>query len=262
MRFEVLDSMSLPGNPAKPNEDSFSHSDSFACVFDGATVLGDHLMPGRSDAQWVAQFGARRLRAHADDGHAPRDALRAAAADAEKSFTALRSRPPAEGYETPYASLIALFIGDQGLEALWFGDCGALVRAPDGELSVVGDTISSRSRERDRVSKLTGPDGVAATEVRDKFLPSLRASRNRVNTKGGGWLFSPDVRCAKHANATKLALSDGSVILLASDGFFALVSDYARYTVGGLIAAAQSRGLAALGQEPREIEAADPKVVP
>jgi hypothetical protein len=102
MRFELLDSISLPGHPEKPNEDSFAHAVHFACVFDGATVLGEHLMPGPSDAQWIAQFGARRLRAHAEDSTTkPRDALRSASADAEKSFNALRRRGPAESYETP-----------------------------------------------------------------------------------------------------------------------------------------------------------------
>jgi hypothetical protein len=156
---------------------------------------------------------------------------------------------------------MAVFIRDERMDALWFGDCGGLIRAPSGELSVVGETIGSRSRERDRVSRLTGPDGVAATEVRDRFLPALRASRNRVNTKGGGWLFSPDPRCAKHASEARLAPPEGSLMLLASDGFFALVSDYARYTMEELLAAAQARGLAALGKELREIEAADPKGV-
>jgi serine/threonine protein phosphatase PrpC len=261
MRFELLDSVTLPGHPAKPNEDSFSHAARFASVFDGATVLGEHLMPGPSDAQWIAQFGARRLRAHAEDAMRPRDALRAAAADAEKSFAALRRRAPTEPYEMPYASLMALFIRDEHVEALWFGDCGALIQAPNGNLSIVGDTVGSRTREKSRVSRLAEPDGVAATEVRDKFLPALRTSRNRVNSKGGGWLFSPDVRSARYASDAKFTPQEASLLLLATDGFFALVSDYARYAMDELLAAAQSRGLAALGRELREIEAADPKGV-
>jgi hypothetical protein len=50
-----------------------------------------------------------------------------------------------------------------------------------------------------------------------------------------------------------------SLILLASDGFFALVSDYGRYSVEGLLSATERGGLAALGKELRAIEAADPK---
>jgi len=259
MQFELLESLSLPGDPSKPNEDSFSYAAGFACVFDGATVLGENLMPGRSDAQWIAQFGARRLRAHADEGGRPRDALRAAASDAQKSFNALRKRAPAETYETPLASLMALFARDDRLDAHWFGDCSALIRSPNGTISVVGEALKLRTRERNRVSQLAEPDGVAATAVREKFLPALRASRNRVNKAGGDWLFSPDAKCADHAAEAQLAVEPGSQILMASDGFFALVSDYRRYTVEALMEAAQSHGLTALGEELRAIEAADPK---
>lgn len=259
MQLDLLDSLSLPGDPSKPNEDSFLHAAGFACVFDGATVLGENLMPGRSDAQWIAQFGARRLRAHADDGGRPRDALRAAASDAEKSFKALRKRAPAETYETPLASLMALFVRHGMVDALWFGDCSALIRSPNGAVSVIGEALKARARERNRVSMLAEPDGVAATAVREKFLPALRASRNRVNKAGGEWLFAPDVKCTGHAAEAQLTVEPGSHILMASDGFFALVSDYGRYTVDALMDAAQSRGLAALGEELRAIEAADPK---
>jgi serine/threonine protein phosphatase PrpC len=260
MQFQHLDSISVPGDPTRPNEDSFSHASGFACVFDGATVLGEHLMPGPSDAQWIAQFGARRLRAHAESGlGAPRKMLRAAAGDAEKSFAALRKRAPVETYETPFASLMALFIRGEMIEALWFGDCAAVMKSPDGTVSVVGETLKVRARERDRVSNLAEPGGVAATAVREKFLPALRASRNRVNQKGGEWLFSPDAKCADHAAERQFIIEPGSLILLASDGFFALVSDYGRYSVDQLISAAEERGLTALGKELREIEAADPK---
>src|SRR5262245_9667243 len=128
MQFELIDSLSIPGDPSKPNEDSFSSGDGFVCVFDGATVLGENLMPGRSDAQWIAQFGARRLRAHAEStSGTPRDALGSAAADAEKSFKALRMRAPVETYETPYSSLMALFIRGEGVEVLWFCYCAAVI---------------------------------------------------------------------------------------------------------------------------------------
>ena len=41
MKLVVLDSLSLPGDPVKPNEDAFGHDDHAALVMDGATMLGD-----------------------------------------------------------------------------------------------------------------------------------------------------------------------------------------------------------------------------
>ncbi len=238
MHFKLLDSFTLPGDPTKPNEDSFAFGPRFACVFDGATVLSEHLMPGRSDAQWIAQFGARRLKAHVEAGDGLRDGLRAAAADAEKSFKALRKRPPEETFE--------------------IGDCAALIRTPDRAIAMLGETLARRGRERGRAQRMAGPKGGAGASVREKFLPALRASRNKVNTKDGDWLFAPDPRCADHADVARAAALPGSLVLLATDGFLALISDYEKYSPDTLLSAAEAGGLAALGQELRAVEAADP----
>lgn len=250
--------MSLPGDRTKPNEDAFAFAKTLrmAAVVDGATGLGERLMPGPSDAQWIASFAARRLRAHAEWGGSPRDWLRAAAHDAETSFNALKRRAPMEQYELPLASLIIASCSDRLLQLGWFGDCAALYRAPTGAFRVIGDTLQSRSKERDRAAKAgLAP---AAAGVRDEFLPTLRAARNRVNAKGGYWLFAPDHRCADRAQETSTEAVEGALLLLATDGFLALASDYQAYTPEALLTAAQTRGLGALGEELRAIEAVDP----
>jgi hypothetical protein len=260
MHLELLESLTIPGDPARPNEDSFAFAAVAATVFDGATGLGERLMPGPSDAQWIAQFGARRFRAYAESGEGSiRDWLRAAAADTEKSFRALRKRAPIENYEIAYASAVMVTPEEGALDVLWFGDCAALLRTEAGAFVLLGDTLDKRESERARVERLVKPGtrGPAATGVRDEFLPSLRASRNRVNT-GDEWLFAPDVLCADHARHARVAVAPDSHLLLASDGFLALASDYERYTPEGLFAAAQTRGLAALGEELRAIESSDP----
>jgi serine/threonine protein phosphatase PrpC len=260
MRLELIDSLTLPGDPAKPNEDSFAASPVAACVFDGATGLGERLMPGRSDAQWIAQFGARRFKAHAEAGDgAIRDWLRGAAADAEKSFKALRLRPPVENYEIAYASAIMAAPEEDGISFLWFGDCAALLRDNDGVFRLFGDTMNRKESERARVERLVKPGrpGPAAAGVRQEFLPVLRASRNYVNT-AEEWLFAPDTACADHAKEARAGVAPDSRLLLASDGFLALASDYERYTPEALFDAANTRGLAVLGEELRAIETADP----
>jgi serine/threonine protein phosphatase PrpC len=262
MRWELLDSLSIPGDPARPNEDSFSHTEHAAAVFDGATGLGERLMPGKSDAQWIAQFGARRFRAHAETGGRElREWLRATAADAEKSFRALRKRPPIENYEIAYASAVMAMPDTDGLQILWFGDCAALLRNGSGEFAILGDTMDKREGERARVARLWKPGGPgpAAAGVREEFLPALRVSRNAVNSPRGDWLFAPDAACADHAKQARVTAVAGSSILLASDGFLALASDYERYSPETLFDAAGERGLAVLGEELRAIEASDPE---
>ncbi|HUJ04395.1 MAG TPA: hypothetical protein VLW75_12205 [Rhizomicrobium sp.] len=260
MEFEFADVLTLPGNPAKPNEDSFAHIENAAVVFDGATGLGENLMPGESDAAWLAQFGARRLMAHIRDKR-PKDALRAALADAENSFKGLRWRAPVATYEIPFASLMFVSVSDGGFDAFWFGDCGLLVSREGAAVEVIGDTFEKRAMEAARVKMLADARGLApaAGVNRPEYLQSLRKARNRVNSDAGGWLFGPDPRAADHVAEAHVAATARTHLLLASDGFLALVSDYGRYDPGGLMNAALSKGLAALGEELRAIEDGDPE---
>lgn len=265
MKFDLIDSLSIPGDIQKANEDAFAEAAHFAVVIDGATNLGENLMPGPSDAQWLARFGARRLAAHARDNlgapsewSTPREWVRAAASDAEKSFLAMRRRAPNERYEIPCASLMAVALIDNALSAYWFGDCSLIVKAPDGTIRVVGDAVSSRGAERARVRKLSHGKNPAAAGVREAFLPDLRASRNRVNGNGGAWLFAPEPACADHIKEAIVEAAADATLLIASDGLLALVSDYDRYDAAGLIDAAEKFGLEALGEELRSIERDDP----
>jgi serine/threonine protein phosphatase PrpC len=261
LHFQLIESMSLAGHPQKPNEDAFGSCANAACVFDGATSLSEPLMPGASDAQWIANFAARRLCAHAQNARGTvNDWLIGAAQDAETSFRALRKRAPRENYETPFASAVIAGLQGATLRVLWFGDCAALLRNTRGEFHLFGDTLDKRELERNRVERLSRASdrGPAEPAVRDEYLPALRMSRNLVNT-GDEWLFAPDATCASHAKSAETEVAPGTTVLLASDGFLALMSDYGRYTPEQLYAAAQAEGLQKLGQELRAIELADSK---
>ena len=256
--MKLLQSLSLPGDPAKSNEDALGHSEQAAVVIDGATPLGDGLMPGSSDAAWIAQFGARRLMAHLRDGNSARKALRAALADAQKSFGALRRHEPEEMWQTPCASMMLAVANEKGLELLWYGDCAALLKQGDAPVTVIGETFDKRAAEAARAQavarekKLSPASGLS----RPEFIGTVRASRNRINS-GSNWLFSPDVRAAAHVTRRIVKAAPGSVLLLATDGFLALASDYGAYGADSLMAAAQDKGLAVLGEELRAIEAGD-----
>lgn len=296
MTFVLVDSLSLPGDAAKPNEDAFGHDERAALVMDGATMLGDALMPGPSDAAWIAQFGTRRVLAHLRDGDGARKALRAALGDTKKSFEALRRAPPEDMWQTPAASMmlvtqaqvslplvrgsalegevaVAGRVGEAArpsprparegrrgteLEFLWFGDCAALVGAHGKAVMVVGETFERRAAEARRAQALAKKKQISPAHglSRQEFLADLRATRSRMNS-GNGWLFTPEPRAAAHAGRRMVKAAPGTHLLLASDGFVALVSDYGAYGPDSLMAAALDKGLAALGEELRAIENAD-----
>jgi serine/threonine protein phosphatase PrpC len=257
MALEFLSALSRPGNPEKPNDDAFAHSDVLAAVFDGATNLGDPVLPADSDAAWIARKGAEGLIAHQAAG--AREALRLAAVDAECDFKAMRVRVPQETWEHPFASMMLVAPRDGALDCLWFGDCAALVKRPGEAVEVIGESFAKRSAEATRAAQLAQARGIAPASAssRPEFLAALRAGRNTVNSRPDRWLFSADARCAAFVATKTVAAPAGTIVLLASDGFLALATDYNAYTADTLVAAAQSRGLKPLYDELRAIEADD-----
>lgn len=258
MHFKLLDSLSLPGDPAKPNEDAFGHDLGAALVLDGATPLGEGLMPGPSDAAWISQFGARRILAHLREEKSARKALRDALADTQKSFEALRRHEPEAIWQTPCASMMLAVVGADGVEFLSFGDCAALVKQDAELVTVVGEAFDKRAAEAKGAQKLAREKNLSPASGlnRPEFLEVLRGARNRINS-GSNWLFSPDAKAASHAARRLVKAAPGATLLLASDGFLALASDYGCYSADSLMAAAMEKGLKALGEELRAIEAAD-----
>lgn len=258
MGLALIEQVSAPGNPAKPNDDAACCAGVLAAVFDGATVLGENLIPGDSDAAWLARLAAERVSAHAE--HGGEAALRIAALHAEEAYVRERTRAPLENWERPFASIMLVEAGRDRLDAFWFGDCAALVLRPGDACEVIGEAFGKRLAEAERARAMAGEHGrrAAGASVDPAFLPSLRAGRGRYNIEGGPWIFGPDRRCADHAKRASAAAPEGSLMLLATDGFLALGTDYGRYDAGALVEAAAGRGLVALLDELRAIEVADP----
>ena len=150
---------------------------------------------------------------------------------------------------------------EEGALALsWFGDCSALVRPPGAAAQVVGDALDHRGAETASAAALAAELGVhpAGALNRPEFLADRRAERNRRNTEGYAWALAPDRACADHAETTVVATPPGTLILLASDGFTTLVSDYGLYDPGALIDAVLEHGLQPLFDRLRATEDADP----
>jgi hypothetical protein len=227
-------------------------------VFDGATSLGEALLPGHSDAAWLAHRAAERLAVHAGLGaHA---ALEAVTRDLEAAYAVERHRAPAENWEVPFASMMLVETSGEALSALWFGDCAALLQRPDGSCEIIGEAFDKRVAEAAKARRLADSHGgpPSGAVVREAFLPALRAGWARYNTGDGPWILGPHRACAVHAKRAAVRAPAGSRLLLTSDGFLALGTDYGRYDADGLVAAAERRGLADLLAELRAIEDEDP----
>ncbi len=256
MRLSVLDQISDPGEPGKPNDDALAHDTAFAAVFDGATGLADApILPGEpSDAAWLAHFAAARF---VESARAPIGDLVAgccqSARDLVTSVVPLDSLP---AWAWPSSSFQMARLVDGELEISGLGDSVCYVVSPDGHVtrhSAVpeqrGAEIRSAREARERAGRVDGP-----LIRQGSVLDGLRAARSRQNGGGGIWLLGLVPLAADHVRTVRMAIEPGTQILIATDGFTALSEAYDRYEPAALLRAAFEHGLPFLIDELRHLE--------
>lgn len=261
--LEIVDSLSWPGSPDRANEDAFGAAGAWAWVIDASIFPGaePRLHPS-SDAAWFATFASARfvtLAPGATDGPA---LARQVMAEARAAFLAEAPAQQCDPLLWPLAALTLIRAGADRLDVWTLGDTTAYVRAGDGVASCIGLASVLRDRESREARKLLQATGVSPFEIlrTPAFQDWLREQRRLLGAPGGFALFGLDPDAAngfQHA----VAPCPGPVdVLLASDGFSALVELYRHVSAAELIDAALARGLEPLAYELRRIETeADPE---
>lgn len=250
MRFDLLQTISLAGDPATPNDDRAGAGDALAWVIDGATDLGEPGLVGtRGGAAWIAQE-ANAAFAAAGDG--PLDTIcKGAAARIARRFEAVRRRAPLGAWELPSASFLAARAGREGIRFAWAGDCAALVRRGDA-VERAGPLPAQRDDEVAHAASLAA-HGLAQKQRPAPILASLREQRARP----GRAVLGVDALAPPPLSHGVVPCGYGDELLLMTDGFAALIDQYGAVDPAEMFAALAAHGLAGLAERLRAIEAAD-----
>ena len=254
MHLDLIQSLSLCGDPTTPNDDRAGATAARAWVIDGATDLAPPgLMGDQGGAAWLAAaadaaFGAAAVGAGAGD---LATTCAGVFATVERRFAAERRRDPLAAWELPSAAFAAVQVTDGGLEAAWAADCAVLHRTKEEVRWVT--PVPDRARESADAAAL-GP-GVAGQRQRS---PAVLEDRRRARARAGWRVLGVEAAASAAVVAyARVPVAPGDALLLMSDGFSALVDAYGAYDAAGLFAAVEAHGLAALAVELRGIERAD-----
>jgi hypothetical protein len=258
--MKLVDSISFPGSGLRggiktgtgDDRYAFDEAAGWACVIDGATDVGPVRIfsAAESDAARYAEiFAAEIVAKPADPRESPQAWLARllprlrAAVEREAKFP-LKDTPLAS-YPTAAATWVRARRGV--LEGATLGDSIAIVRTPEGVVTVFGEASKPADEQKRalRVMAMTPED-------RLKWLQDVRAIHNTPN---GYWVFGVQPEAAAHIVYQTAEAPAGTNVLAMTDGFYRLVSPYGRYTDAELIEAAVSRGLAELMRELRGMEA-------
>jgi len=250
VRFDLLQAISLAGDAATPNDDRCGTRDALAWVIDGATDLGEPGLVGtRGGAAWIAQEADAAFRSASD---APLQAICRDVADhIAGRFQAERRRAPHGAWELPSASFLAARAAPDTLDLAWSGDCTALIKR-GAAVTRLGPRADQRDEEAAHAASLAD-HGLARKQRPAPILASLREQRGRA----GRAVLSADPSLVTPPVTATVAAEAGDELLLMSDGFAALIDQYAAFDVAGLFATLTDEGLAGLAVRLRAIERED-----
>jgi hypothetical protein len=257
--FTVLDRISWPGHPDKPNEDICGVSGDWAWVIDTSIFPGTTpVMHEKSDAAWLARFADERLSNLAPQAEDGATLLRHVM---EEARTAYRAVAPAERHDDfvawPLGAMTLVRRRGSALDVWTFGDTTAYVRQPDGAVATLGDAPGLRDAESSLAAELMRQAGSRPTAILDEpvflaWLGDRRVRQRRSGIPAAILSFNPDA--ADRLRHETAPCQDGTVILLASDGFSALVDLYRAMDAGAVMEAALTSGLEPLVKLARKIE--------
>lgn len=260
-RLRILDQISDASGAV--NDDRVGAAGPLAWAIDGATdVLVEPIMPGGSDAAWIAAITDVELSRIAETFAGGLDALiLALTRHAAERFAAERIRPLQEAHEQPSAAAFIVRIDNDAVDYVSLADCQCLARAPGGEAIALGHDPEVTQGDRRAIEVMQTFRATAGQaswqEARAHLWPRIRAARGRLNTPEGYGVLSVIPPPAKFMRLGRSEIGPGARLLLATDGFMRLTDLFGRYTWDELFDLANRDGLAALLAELRQMEMAD-----
>ena len=255
--FTVLDRISWPGSPDRANEDACGASGDWAWVIDTSIFPGtEPVMGERSDAAWLAGFASRRLSdlaPNADDGPS---LIRHVMEEARVAFLAVAPAERRDPVTWPVGAMTLVRRRNESLDVWSFADTTAFVRGPDGVVLTVGEAPGLRQFEAAKAAELLEASGATPKTITQTpvFQEWLAGRRQRQKAGRGLALLGLDPSAAERLRHEAVPCPNGTVLLLTSDGFSALVDLYGAIDAAAMMEAALTSGLEPLAQEARRIE--------
>jgi hypothetical protein len=232
-------------------------------VLDGATSVADtdYIDAQQGDVAWFVQAFATALEAEVAPGVNQATAVRRAIDAVRAGFDARAGAGSIPLYAYPLAALTWVRIEQRedhlALSLYCLGDCKTFTFDADGAVCDLDPYVNPHEAVlREAMAALNTEDMLDPLLRRARLLPMLRARRESQHRSR-----APDVLCLApqgefQARAFTRRLPPGTAVLAMTDGFYRLVDPYGLYTIEELVQRCRTRGLAALMDELRSVEAA------
>ena len=232
-------------------------------VLDGASSVADtnYIDAQQGDVAWFVQAFASALEAAIAPGLSQGAAVRRAVDTVRAAFDARAVAPAIPLYAYPLAALTWIRIEPHddhlALSLYCLGDCKAFALDAAGAVCDLDPYVNPHEAVlREAMGALTAEDMRDPLRRRARLLPMLRARRESQHRSPApeGLCLAPQGAFKAREATRRLPLD--TAVLAMTDGFYRLVDMYERYTIEALAQRCRTRGLAAMMDELRSVEAA------
>jgi hypothetical protein len=232
-----------PGRAEKANEDFAAATAEAAVLLDGAGIPEEFDKGCRHGVAWFTRTVGALVLAEATAGRALADAV----AGAIRTTAGLHADTcDLDNPNTPSATLVAVRFTPHQVDYLVLGDSTLVLDSGAEEPRAITD---ERFAE---VSRRVVAEGAATRHQRHQARAALH------NTPGGYWTVSADPRAAHEAVTGSVPRTELAGLALLSDGATRLVDVFARETWRSTLDLLRDKGPAALLDQVRDAEYADP----
>lgn len=249
MHFELLQMISLNGQRDKPNDDRCGSMSGLAWVIDGATDLGPPgLLGSHGGASWLASAASTAF-AMTEEGCIQETCARVFT-QIEDRFDRQKKRAVNAAWETPKAAFGAAQLEGNTLSVAWAADCPILLISGDTAVWCTGAPDTSAEMADARALG----EGIGASDLSEEALEDRRAHRSQPRHEA----LSPDAQAsARITRYAQQTVRSGDEILLMSDGFASILTDYSGFSLTEFVPALRTLGLSGIAQDIRRIERDD-----
>jgi hypothetical protein len=252
--WKLLDCVSSAA-PGRANEDAWGVCGSLAWVIDGATPLADTRRSGSPSVVQEFAMGVSRVLERLAPG------VNESADLAFLLERGLADQPlPSDTPRPPNAAIGLVLEDGSRLSYALLADVFVVV-GRDASCVIRDQRMAPVNREANEAVEAGLADGLSLEDAFERIQPLLiaqRTSRMNMGREDAYWTLTPDPKTARHAVRGVVPRTEGTPVLICSDGFARLVVDAGAYSWADLMDAAFSRGLEALLNELRELESKEP----
>lgn len=251
--------ISKPGNEI--NEDCATTVKNGAWVLDGATGLNNkELFHKESDAKGLVKFYDEFFKKNYESEYNLSEIVKDSINNYWQKLQNYNIKS-IDAIDIPSSGAALVRWNSNQFNYLVLGDCIILIELMDGSIKRIYDERLEKldSIVLNKMDKLIKNKNYTALEAVEKCKNLLITNRQLKNKKEGYWVLGIDDNAVDNALTGAINLKSVKKVILATDGFYALVNKYNEYSERDLFEVLKKNSINSLYNELREIESKDNK---